>query len=267
MSKERPLGITEWHTVEALEKIIAERTQLRQHLAASDALLEKAARERSAWELRSTEFEAKAHELECALEASRAETREARLVVDANYREIDRLKAEVSAGILASQANARDARAAEDEAERLKGELASWYDRHAAAQFRASDAGDALSAAGLRAETAEGLLRRYRQLDNETSPNVIAVTADQLGDDTDAFLAPTSDRPVCDTPGCGRTIPEGGEGHPEICPTCLACLKFHGELAGLGGSPAVVPPPAPGVPETLSPTEPAATPTEKGGAR
>lgn len=30
------------------------------------------------------------------------------------------------------------------------------------------------------------------------------------------------ERPVCDTPGCGRPIPVGGEGHPEICPTCLA---------------------------------------------
>ncbi len=28
-------------------------------------------------------------------------------------------------------------------------------------------------------------------------------------------------RPTCDTPGCGRVIPVGGEGHPEICPTCL----------------------------------------------
>lgn len=33
--------------------------------------------------------------------------------------------------------------------------------------------------------------------------------------------------PVCSTPTCGRPIPKGGEGHPEICPTCLACLKFH----------------------------------------
>jgi hypothetical protein len=30
-----------------------------------------------------------------------------------------------------------------------------------------------------------------------------------------------SERPVCDTPGCGREIPIGGEGHPEICPVCL----------------------------------------------
>lgn len=29
-------------------------------------------------------------------------------------------------------------------------------------------------------------------------------------------------RPTCDTPGCGRAIPVGGEGHPEICPSCLA---------------------------------------------
>lgn len=34
-------------------------------------------------------------------------------------------------------------------------------------------------------------------------------------------------RPKCDTPGCGRTIPVGGEGHPEICPVCLAALRFH----------------------------------------
>jgi hypothetical protein len=33
-----------------------------------------------------------------------------------------------------------------------------------------------------------------------------------------------SKRPTCDTPGCGRPIPEGGEGCPEICPTCLAQL-------------------------------------------
>ena len=35
-------------------------------------------------------------------------------------------------------------------------------------------------------------------------------------------------RPICETPGCGRTIPKGGEGHPETCPTCLACLRLHG---------------------------------------
>ena len=35
-------------------------------------------------------------------------------------------------------------------------------------------------------------------------------------------------RPTCDTPGCGRPIPRGGEGHPEICPVCLACLQLHG---------------------------------------
>lgn len=31
-------------------------------------------------------------------------------------------------------------------------------------------------------------------------------------------------RPICDTPGCGREIPVGGESHPEICPTCLDAL-------------------------------------------
>jgi hypothetical protein len=36
-------------------------------------------------------------------------------------------------------------------------------------------------------------------------------------------------RPVCDTPGCGRSIPIDGEGYPEICPVCLACLAFHNE--------------------------------------
>ena len=36
-------------------------------------------------------------------------------------------------------------------------------------------------------------------------------------------------RPTCDTPGCGRPIPRGGEGHPEICPVCLACLQLHGQ--------------------------------------
>jgi hypothetical protein len=35
-------------------------------------------------------------------------------------------------------------------------------------------------------------------------------------------------RPVCETPGCGRRIPKGGEGHPETCPVCLACLRLHG---------------------------------------
>ena len=34
-------------------------------------------------------------------------------------------------------------------------------------------------------------------------------------------------RAKCDTPGCGRAIPPGGGGHPEICPVCLACLKLH----------------------------------------
>lgn len=31
-----------------------------------------------------------------------------------------------------------------------------------------------------------------------------------------------SKRPTCETPGCGRSIPVGGEGHPEVCPKCLA---------------------------------------------
>jgi uncharacterized Zn finger protein len=29
------------------------------------------------------------------------------------------------------------------------------------------------------------------------------------------------ERPTCDTPGCGGSIPPGGEGDPEICPFCL----------------------------------------------
>ena len=33
-----------------------------------------------------------------------------------------------------------------------------------------------------------------------------------------------SKRPICETPGCGRAIPKGGEGHPEICPDCLTAL-------------------------------------------
>lgn len=33
-----------------------------------------------------------------------------------------------------------------------------------------------------------------------------------------------SDRPTCDTPGCGKPIPKGGAGHPEICPDCLTAL-------------------------------------------
>ena len=40
-----------------------------------------------------------------------------------------------------------------------------------------------------------------------------------------------SKRPTCDTPGCGKPIPKGGEGHPEICPMCLACLQMHGDRA------------------------------------
>ena len=39
--------------------------------------------------------------------------------------------------------------------------------------------------------------------------------------------AADNERPTCDTPGCGRAISAGGEGHPEICSTCLACLKLH----------------------------------------
>jgi hypothetical protein len=35
---------------------------------------------------------------------------------------------------------------------------------------------------------------------------------------------------VCDTPGCGRAIPNGGEGHPEICPTCLECPRLHRQM-------------------------------------
>jgi hypothetical protein len=33
-----------------------------------------------------------------------------------------------------------------------------------------------------------------------------------------------SERPTCDTTGCGKPIPVGGEGHPEICPDCLAAI-------------------------------------------
>jgi predicted RNA-binding Zn-ribbon protein involved in translation (DUF1610 family) len=33
-------------------------------------------------------------------------------------------------------------------------------------------------------------------------------------------------RPTCDTPKCGRPIPVGGEGHPEICPACLEAMKI-----------------------------------------
>lgn len=35
-------------------------------------------------------------------------------------------------------------------------------------------------------------------------------------------------RPTCDTPGCRRPIPKGGEGHPEICPTCLTAARLYG---------------------------------------
>ena len=38
-------------------------------------------------------------------------------------------------------------------------------------------------------------------------------------------------QPICDTPGCGRTVPKGGEGHPEICPVCLGCIKLHARYA------------------------------------
>lgn len=34
-------------------------------------------------------------------------------------------------------------------------------------------------------------------------------------------------RPVCETPGCGRKIPFGGEGSPEICKVCLAALELY----------------------------------------
>ena len=33
--------------------------------------------------------------------------------------------------------------------------------------------------------------------------------------------------PTCETPGCGRSIPPGGEGVPETCPACLDETK-HG---------------------------------------
>jgi hypothetical protein len=39
-----------------------------------------------------------------------------------------------------------------------------------------------------------------------------------------------SERPICDTPGCGREIPKGGEGHPEICPTCLDQLAHDDKV-------------------------------------
>jgi hypothetical protein len=31
----------------------------------------------------------------------------------------------------------------------------------------------------------------------------------------------TTKRPRCKTPGCGRAIPKGGEGVPEVCPHCI----------------------------------------------
>ena len=41
---------------------------------------------------------------------------------------------------------------------------------------------------------------------------------------------------ICDTPGCGRPIPKGGEGHPEICPKCLDVLQNRvGAIPLLGG--------------------------------
>lgn len=39
-------------------------------------------------------------------------------------------------------------------------------------------------------------------------------------------------RPVCDTPKCGRKIPVGGEGHPEICPACLEDMKLASKDPG-----------------------------------
>lgn len=33
--------------------------------------------------------------------------------------------------------------------------------------------------------------------------------------------AQQSERPICDTPGCGKPIPIGGEGYPEVCPDCI----------------------------------------------
>lgn len=39
----------------------------------------------------------------------------------------------------------------------------------------------------------------------------------------------TTKRPTCDTPGCRRPIPKGGEGHPEICPTCLTAARLYGK--------------------------------------
>jgi hypothetical protein len=44
----------------------------------------------------------------------------------------------------------------------------------------------------------------------------------ELEAERDAFK-----RPVCDIPGCGLPIPVGGEGHPEICPRCLATEKIE----------------------------------------
>jgi hypothetical protein len=38
-------------------------------------------------------------------------------------------------------------------------------------------------------------------------------------------------RPTCDTPGCGKKIPKGGEGHPEICPDCLKRLAAEDKEA------------------------------------
>ena len=42
-----------------------------------------------------------------------------------------------------------------------------------------------------------------------------------------------SKRTTCDTPGCGREIPKGGEGHPEICPTCLVQIAHDAKVKTL----------------------------------
>ena len=40
-------------------------------------------------------------------------------------------------------------------------------------------------------------------------------------------------RPTCDTPGCHQPIPKGGEGHPEMCPDCLAIDRVGADRVNL----------------------------------
>jgi hypothetical protein len=80
-----------------------------------------------------------------------------------------------------------------------------------------------------------GLQTRVHEIDNPRGHSFVSPAgrepAPQVSRESDGTPI------MCDTPGCGKPIPPGGEGHPEICPDCLKAEQALGNarLAALAG--------------------------------